>query len=100
MSAKGYLVAFVDVTDPEKYAEYTAGTPDAIAAHGGRYIVRGGQTHFPEGPARTRHAVIEFPSFAAAKAFYDSDAYQTLLPIALGASVRELVLVEGVAAAD
>jgi uncharacterized protein (DUF1330 family) len=96
MSAKGYLIAFVDVTDPEHYARYTARTPDVIAAHGGRYIVRSGQTHFPEGVARSRHVVIEFPSFSAAKGFYESEDYQALLPIALGASVRELVLVEGV----
>ena len=37
-----YLIAEVEVTDPEAYKAYMARTPAAIHKHGGRFIVRGG----------------------------------------------------------
>ena len=94
---KGYVIARIDVDDPEGYAQYTARTPEAIAAFGGRFLVRGGRQRAAEGAARSRQVVIEFPDFETACAFYDSDAYREILPLALAASRRELVLVEGFA---
>lgn len=59
----GYLIARVDVKDPQQYSKYTAVTPDAIARHGGRFIVRGGPVKTLEGPEENaRIVVIEFPS--------------------------------------
>jgi uncharacterized protein (DUF1330 family) len=92
---KGYVIARIDVTDPERYALYTAETPRLAARHGGRFIVRGGRHEAREGPARARNVVIEFPDFDAARAFYDDPDYQAILPHALAGSERELVLVEG-----
>jgi uncharacterized protein (DUF1330 family) len=92
---KGYIVASVDIVDPQEYALYTAKTPAAAAAHGGRFLVRGGRQRAPEKPARARQVVIEFPDFDAACAFYDSDAYRAILPHALAATAREIVIVEG-----
>lgn len=37
-----YVVVETDVTDPERYEQYKAAAPNAIAAAGGRYLVRGG----------------------------------------------------------
>ena len=68
---KGYVIARIDVTDPERYARYTAVTPALAARHGGRFIVRGGRFEAKEGTARARNAVIEFPDYASALAFYD-----------------------------
>ena len=94
---KAYIIAHIDVTDADVYARYTARTPDAVAAFGGRFLVRAGRTDAREGAARSRNVVIEFPDFATAQAFYDSAAYQEILPHALAGSERELVIVEGVA---
>ena len=93
---KGYIIARVDVTDPETYARYTAETPRVVAEHGGRFLVRAGRCEALEGPARSRNVILEFPSFAAARAFYDSAAYRAILPHALAGSEREMLLVEGV----
>ena len=93
---KAYVIAHIDVTDPEAYARYTAKTPETIAAFGGSFLVRAGRTDAREGPARSRNVLIEFPDFATARAFYDSPAYQAILPHALAGSVRELMIVEGV----
>jgi uncharacterized protein (DUF1330 family) len=97
-TGRGYVIALIDVTDEAAYARYREAAPAIIAAFGGRYLVRGGPHEAPEGPARSRHVVLEFPDFATARAFYHSDAYQTALKDGLAGSVRELVLVEGVPA--
>jgi uncharacterized protein (DUF1330 family) len=94
--AKGYIIARIDVTDPEIYARYTAQTPTVAARFGGRFLVRGGRCEAVEGSGRARQVVIEFPDYAAARAFYDSPEYRAILPHALEGSQRELVIVEGV----
>lgn len=93
---KGYLIAEVNVTDAEGMKPYGAATPPVIAKFGGHYIVRGGQTASLEGAAPApRVAVIEFPSFAAAKAYYASADYQAILPLRQRAATSRLFLVEG-----
>ena len=94
--AKGYLIAEIDVHDPEQYAKYTAKTPDAIAKHGGKFVVRGGTVEAVEGQAPDgRVVVIEFPSLQAATTFYHSEDYQPLIPIRQSAASGRVFLVEG-----
>ena len=45
----GYIIAEVEVTDPETYATYRARTPGVIERYGGRFIVRGGPAELLEG---------------------------------------------------
>ena len=45
----GYLVANVDVHDPALFEEYRKQVPAILAAHGGRYIVRGATLDHVEG---------------------------------------------------
>ena len=92
-----YLVAHLDVTDPEAFQAYRETVPGVIAAHGGRYLVRGGAVEELEGDWRIpRLVIIEFPSMAAAKAFYDSPDYQEILPLRLAAAKGTVALVEGI----
>ncbi len=93
-----YLIAEVDVTDNAAYEEYRKLTPGAIAAHGGRFIVRGGKVESKEGgwtPARI--VVVEFDSMEQARKFYDSPEYAPALAIRKAASKSRLILVEGAA---
>lgn len=93
-----YLIAEVEVTDPVSYDRYRARTPDVIAAHGGRFLVRGGAVDAKEGaPPAGRVVVVEFPDMAAARRFYDSADYQEILPLRLAGSRGRLYLVEGFA---
>jgi uncharacterized protein (DUF1330 family) len=92
---KGYLIARIDVTDPDRYAKYVAATPGLAARHGGRFIARGGRFVAKEGTARARNAIIEFPDFDSAIAFYEDPDYQAVLPNAIAGSEREIVIVEG-----
>ena len=92
-----YLVAEMEVSDLETYARYRAQVPEVIAAHGGRFLVRGGTAEAKEGtPPAGRVVVIEFPDMAAARRFYDAPDYQAILPLRLAASRGRLYLVEGV----
>ncbi len=91
-----YWIARVDVTDPERYAAYARGATEAIAAHGGRFLARGGRAVALEGAMRARNVVVEFPTVEAAEACYASDAYRQALAFADGASEREIVVVEGI----
>ena len=93
----GYIIARVNVTDPEKYKDYTAVTPGLIAKYGGRFIVRGGETVTLEGPEETgRVVVIEFDSLEQAKSFYKSDDYQAAIGLRVAASTGQLIAVAGV----
>ena len=91
-----YIIARVDVTDPEKYKNYMALTPAAIEKAGGRFIVRGGQVTTLEGPEETRRLVVlEFDSIEAAKAFYHSPDYERAKLERVGAADAQFLAVEG-----
>lgn len=93
---KGYIIAQVDVTNPQQYAEYTKLTPGLIEKAGGRFIARGGRTATLEGPAaRSRVVIIEFPSFERAQEFYNSPEYVAARKLREGAATAQFVLVEG-----
>ncbi|EIE48743.1 hypothetical protein AL036_19220 [Salipiger aestuarii] len=90
-----YIIARIDVTDPEDYAAYARQTVALAESFGGRFLVKGGAQTVVEGDASARQVVVEFPDVETARAWYDSPGYQAILPIALRASKRDLVIVEG-----
>ena len=92
---KAYWIAHVTVTDPEAYKGYQALAPAAFAAHGARFLARGGAHEVLEGPTLDRHVVIEFPSLAAAQACYRSAEYQAARARRDGAALAHVVIVEG-----
>lgn len=87
-------IAHVTVTDAEAYGRYARGATEAIAAHGGVFLARGGRHVQLEGTDRARNVVARFPSVEQAVACYRSDAYQAALAHAKGAAMRDLVVVE------
>lgn len=92
---KGYWIARVDVADPEAYKAYVAANAEPLRAHGGRFLVRGGEFENPEGSSRSRNVVIEFPSYAAALACWRSPAYQAAIQLRQSVSTGDVVVVEG-----
>ena len=92
-----YIIARIEITDPERYPDYVAETPALIAKHGGRFVVRGGNPETLEGPAEGRRIVIiAFPDRAAAEAFHNDAAYEPVRAIRWEAAESELILVDGV----
>ena len=98
--APAYLIVTMDITDPDRYKQYMAEAPAAVKAAGGEYLVRGGRHETLEGRWQPhRVAVLRFPSYEQAKAFYDSDYAVNVKPLRDGATAYfDMVLVEGVAA--
>ena len=93
-----YLIARVQVTDWERYRQYTSATPAVIEQFGGRFIVRGGETVTLEGPPESaRLVIIEFPSRDRAEAFYHSEEYSRVKKLREGAATGQFLAIEGAA---
>jgi len=93
----GYIIALIEVTDPEQYVKYMSETPGVIAKFGGRFIVRGGEKATLEGPDENRRlALLEFPSLERAKEFYHSEEYQAVRHLREGAAEVSIIAVQGV----
>lgn len=93
--AKGYWIAHVDVADMEKYKEYSAEIDVSLRKYGGRFIVRGGRSENVEGSNRSRHVVIEFPSYQAALDCWNSPEYKKALAIRAPVTTADIVVIEG-----
>jgi len=92
-----YVVVQESVKDEATFAAYRKEVMPTIAAHGGRFIVRGGAMTVLEGEwTLPRLIILEFPSREAAEAWYRSPAYQKILPIRLKSCTGNLVIVDGV----
>ena len=92
-----YIVADIDITDPAAYEGYKPLASAALEKHGAKILVRGGTVEPKEGGwAPKRLVVIEFPSMAALKRFYDSPEYTKAKAIRQKASKSKMVFVEGV----
>lgn len=86
----------VEVTDPEKFAQYGAQVPATIEQYGGRYLVRGGETQAIEGDwAPPRVVVLEFPSMDQLKKWYYSKEYAPLIELRQQSAKTNLSFVEG-----
>jgi uncharacterized protein (DUF1330 family) len=93
-----YIITHVTVTDPAKYEGYKALSPGAVAAHGGKFLARGGEVKTLEGKPETRRVVVlEFPSMEAAETFYHSAEYAAAREKRRGAADFQMIVVEGYA---
>ncbi len=90
-----YVIARINVTDPEDYKTYASQTIALAEKAGGRFLVKGGRQTMLEGNSPDRHIIIEFPDHDSALNWYNSQAYQRILPIALSSSERDIVIVDG-----
>ena len=75
----GYVIANYEVTNGEGYQNYLATVVPTIAAHGGKILVAGSDHDGVEGSPGPVTVVLEFPSKAAARAWYDSPEYQEIV---------------------
>ena len=93
--AKGYWIAHVDVRDPEGYKNYVALLGDIFRKYHARYLTRGGAFESMEGQNRSRHIVIEFPSYQAALDCYRSPEYGKAIALRQANAAAELLVMEG-----
>ena len=95
--AKAYWVTtYRSISKPDSLAAYAKIAGPAVAAAGGKFLVRGMPAEVWEAGMKQRTVVIEYPSLQAALAAHGSAGYQEALR-ALGtdACVRDMRVVEG-----
>ena len=92
-----WISAYQEGRNPDALAAYAKLAGPALAAAGGRFVVRGMPSAVKEAGLMQRTVIVEFDSLSAALAAYDSPAYREALA-ALGTDsvVREIRIVEGV----
>lgn len=90
----GYWMIKSTVTDADEFAEYARLANPAVTNQGGRFIAFGGRHETREGTDAPRNIIIEFDTYEAAVACYDSAEYQASLVHGNAAMTRELVIVD------
>ncbi|RYF75957.1 MAG: DUF1330 domain-containing protein [Comamonadaceae bacterium] len=94
--SSAYIIANVEVTNPEQYEEYKKWSTAAMQAHGAEVCVRGGKVEVLEGDwTPQRMIVLKFPSLEAARRFDASPEYTKARQARQGAAVMRMIVVEG-----
>jgi uncharacterized protein (DUF1330 family) len=92
-----YILVNVKVTDTTRYEEYKRLAERAVQEHGGRYLVRGGQTIALEGEWQpNRIVVLEFPTLERVNEFYRSPEYAAARELRKGCAEMNMIAVSGV----
>jgi uncharacterized protein (DUF1330 family) len=98
------MPAYVVITktrtrDPNELALYSKQAPAFMAGHAAKFLARFGASEVKEGAGVEGVAIIEFPTFAEAKAWYESPAYQEASQHRFRGGDYNIVIVEGVSPA-
>lgn len=92
-----YVLAHIDVTDPENYKDYIQMSPESIRQYGGRFLVRGPQPEVLEGTwAPKRLVLIEFPSAEQARRWWESPEYAPAKAKRQATSTGDVLIMPGV----
>jgi uncharacterized protein (DUF1330 family) len=95
-----YMVAQVQVLDPEQWERYKEIASREIARHGGRYLTRGARPEVEEAdwnqPEDLQINIAAFPSLRQAHAWYNSPEYAKALTFRKVAVRRRLFFVNGI----
>lgn len=90
-----YLVASYTITDPEGYAPYPAAVAPTLVPFGGKLVSADFTSDVLEGQPHPVTIVVEFPSKEAAHDWYNSPAYQEVLPLRRNHTEGVAVIVAG-----
>ena len=92
-----YIIATIEVTDPEQFEVYRGQVPATIEKHGGKYLARGGEVTVVEGDQPERRTVVlEFADLDAAKGWYYSDDYAGPKALRIQSTISNVMIVDGV----
>jgi uncharacterized protein (DUF1330 family) len=94
---KAYAIVQETITDQDGFDAYRKDVLETLKPYGGTFVIRGGTTTVLEGDwAHPRLVIIEFPSREAAEGWYNSPAYQKIVPLRLTSSHGNFVIADGV----
>ncbi|MDE3087161.1 MAG: DUF1330 domain-containing protein [Acidobacteriota bacterium] len=86
-----------EVLDPVRYEAYKAEAAESVREAGGRYLARGGEVEVLEGEAPPgRTVVLEFPTRAAAVAWYEGARYTAARALRQGVARASMYVVDGI----
>ncbi len=91
-----FLLAEVQVTDPEVFKEYAQKYPATLTPYGAKIVAANKGEALEGAPPAGRVVVIQYPSMKAAKDSWNDPAYQALIPVRQKSSTARIFLVEGV----
>lgn len=78
--APAYFIANLEISDPDEYRKYEKGFFPIFKKHGGTWITfdDAPTTFEGENPRKGRMIIGQFPSEAAARAWYEDPEYQAI----------------------
>lgn len=85
-----------DAAELAIYQKLNSESVPAYQAHGIKPVVVYGAIEALEGPAPDGAVILQFPSMADAKSWYESPEYQNALPYRLKAARYRAFLIEGI----
>ena len=91
-----FVIVNIVVRDPVRYEDYKLLAQDAVAAHGGRYVARGGTVEQLEGEwSPSRLVILEFPTVEQARKWWDSPEYRPARDIRQSCATTQMVVTQG-----
>jgi uncharacterized protein (DUF1330 family) len=93
---KGYVILTEAIHDQAGMQEYSRKSAQALIESGARVLSVDTQPQILEGEWHgTRTVVVEYESVEAARAWYESETYQKVLPLRLAAADCNVVILSG-----
>jgi uncharacterized protein (DUF1330 family) len=90
-----YVIAEVEVTDPNAFADYVAKAVPTLGEYNARFVARS-KAHSKEGTAPVGEIVLlAFDSLADAERWYGSPSYTVCIPLRQRAANTRLFIIEG-----
>jgi len=91
------IIAEIEIHDVSQYENYKKLTPATVAAYDGKFVVRGAEAETLEGDWQAKRIVVlQFPSVARAKEWWNSDAYAAPKALRQQISTGKMIVVQSV----
>jgi uncharacterized protein (DUF1330 family) len=92
----GYVIANIDVKNPEAYKEYIGKVKPIVKKFGGEYLVRAGEYKVIDGEWKyPRTVVIKFSTYENALEWFNSEEYNLIKSIRLENTVTNGIIIKG-----
>ena len=95
---KGYFLIDAKIFDQELFAELAPKIAEAMEAHGGRFLVRGGAIEVTDGDWQPeRITIMEFDSYEQAQGFAHSEEHRAIRELRARCMTSNTLALEGFA---
>ena len=91
-----YVITDVEITDASLYGQFVADVTSTVEAHGGKFVVRGGEIEVRLGDwMPKRLAILEFDNLQQIHTWLESPEYTALDDIRSRSASINMVVVDG-----